>query len=756
MTRLLYVGTPADKPYLPYLKSCVHGAHVEVALKDMSLTHIELICKSKSVTGVFTNSVHVLKQLLNWTDNRKDPSLDSYAGSLFKRGDIEYLIINPLSHLVTVNYGQFIFKRFISKLACRDSWLPNTEFNWCVLDGSNVESVFARYASAYAIAVDIETFSAPLAIRCIGYTAIFLDPVKGITTHSCVLPITSDWHLAWMRKFNWELKAPKIFQNGKYDNAYLSMFNAVPYNWLWDTATIFHCWYSELPKDLAFLNSFCVRESMYWKDLADTQDLMEYYRYNALDTHATANVWIAQMMEMPEYARQNYLMEFPLVYPCHLSEMTGMKRDMKALERERNRLAEEIEQDETALATMTCTPGFNSGSYKQVRNLLKVLTGVEHTESDEKYLQKMALKHPLNSRLCNKILDIRGKRKLKGTYLRTDADATKENPKGYKEYRERILYAINPHGTDTGRCASKEHHFWCGLQIQNIPTVDKDGGATKSTVFADEGFRFAEVDLEQAETRDTAYAAGEDRLIAAVESPKDFHSVNASAFFGIPYDAIYDDVRHKKLDVKLRDLAKRVNHGANYLMGPDVLIQTMGEDKVWQAKKLLKLPSNFTLRQVAEHLLAQFHKTYPKLSSTYYPHVTNTVMTYKMLVGPQGWSRYCFGNPAKNKLDKNSYVAHVSQSMNAMTLNKAYMRVFYEIAMHPQYKMHFKLCAQIHDSILFQFREGHEYLCQMVKERMEIPVTIKGADGITRTFVVPAAIKAGKDGKGALRWSETE
>lgn len=756
MTRLLYLGTAQDKSYLTDLKSCVHGANVTVSLKGMSLVHAELLCKSKGIEAIFTNDVEILKLLLNWTDKRKDPSLDNYAGSLFKHNGVEYLIINPLQHLVSVPYGQFILKRHISKLACRSDWMPGTEFNWCILDGSNVESVFARYLSAYAIACDIETLPSPLAIRCIGYTAVFLDPVKGITTHSCVLPLTSEWALAWMRKFNWELTAPKIFQNGKYDNAYLSMFNAVPYNWLWDTAHLFHSWYSELPKDLAFLNAFFVREAMYWKDLADTQDLHEYYRYNALDTWATANVWIAQMMQMPEWARQNYLMEFPLVFPCHLSEMTGMKRDVAALESGRNKLAAEIAADESSLSTMTATPGFNSNSYIQVRKLLKCLTGTEHTESDETYLKKMALKHPLNSRLCNKILDIRGKRKLKSTYLRTDADITKENPKGYKEYRGRILYAINPHGTDTGRCASKEHHFWCGLQIQNIPTVDKDGGATKSTVIADAGFRFAEVDLEQAETRDTAYASGEERLIAAVESDRDFHSVNASAFFGVPYESIYDDVRKKKLDVKLRDLAKRVNHGANYLMGWSVLIDTMGEDKIWQAKRMLKLPSSYTLRHVAEYLLAQFHKTYPKLSSIYYPHVQDQVMTYKMLQGPQGWSRYCFGNPVKNKRDLNAYVAHVSQSMNAMTLNKAYMRVFYEIALHPQYKMHFKLCAQIHDSILFQFREGHEYLCEIVRDFMQIPVCVKGADGITRTFTVPAAIKAGPDGKGALRWSETE
>jgi hypothetical protein len=224
----------------------------------------------------------------------------------------------------------------------------------------------------------------------------------------------------------------------------------------------------------------------------------------------------------------------------------------------------------------------------------------------------------------------------------------------------------------------------------------------------------------------------------------------------VPYDTIYDDSTKKTKDKKLRDIAKRVNHGANYLMGANVLIDTMGQDKIREAQRLLGLDRSMSLVQVAEHLLASFHRTYPRLQGTYYPAIANEVGKSHMLTGPQGWTRYCFGNPLKNKRDLNAYVAHVAQSMNAMTLNKAFMKVFYDIQLHPQHRLHFKLNAQIHDSILFQFREGHAYLADMVKERMEIPVTIKGADGVTRTFVVPAAIKAGKNGKPAKYWSETE
>jgi DNA polymerase I-like protein with 3'-5' exonuclease and polymerase domains len=482
---------------------------------------------------------------------------------------------------------------------------------------------------------------------------------------------------------------------------------------------------------------------MYWKDLANTTDLQEYYKYNALDTWTTANVWIAQLLQMPPWARINYLKEFPLVFPCHLSEMTGIKRDMDRLTNARRKAETLIEADNISLSKMVGVfPAiFNVNSAPQNKALRKILGAANIESSDETSLKRIGNLHPLNARICNKILDIRGNRKLASTYLVEG-----------KEHNGRILYSLNPHGTDTGRLASREHHFWCGLQIQNIPR----GESVKCTLVADEDFLFAECDLEQAESRDTAFISGDENLIAAVSSERDFHSTNASAFFGVPYEDIYDDVIRKTKNKELRDLAKRVNHGANYLMGPLMLVLTMGEDKVWEAKRLLNLPKNFGLKDTAEYLLAQFHKTYPSLQGRFYPAVVASVMTTRMLVGATGWTRYCFGNPKENKLDKNAYVAHVPQSLNAQTLNEAYLKVFYDIAINPEHSRNFKLCAQIHDSIFFQFRVGHEYLCELVRERMEIPITVKGCDGLVRTFTVPAAIKAGRDGKGAKYWSDTE
>lgn len=748
--RLFFLGTHQDTAYLPRLKGCVGAAQVTYSLEPVSTwAEVKHFCEKRNITQVFTTSTALLKILLMRQHEKAAPSLANYAGSLFMRDGITVVIVAPLEQLITVSYGEHLLRRYISKLTAPETWTESTPFIWDILTPANLEGIYESYKSAYAIAVDIETTKENLAITCIGYTAVFMDG-NTIRTHSSVLWLDSMFAVAWMRKFN-SLPAPKILQNGKYDCAYLARYNAPVYNYLWDTINLFHCWYSEMPKDLAFIQGYSLRKSMYWKDLAKTSDKLEYAKYNAHDTHATANAWISMMISLPDYAKDNYLNEFPLVFPCHLCEMTGIERDMQELEIAAAEVSAEISADSIALDKMIGVKNFNVNSPKQMKLLLKTLGCSDLESSDEKSLMKASFRHPLNDRIFSKVLDIRGNRKLISTYLVSG-----------KEHNNVILYALNPHGTDTSRLASREHHFWCGLQVQNIPR----GKAVKRTLKARAGARMFEVDLEQAESRDTAFIAGDESLQRAVSGEKDFHSVNASAFFGVSYESIFDSVTAKTLNKALRDLAKKVNHGANYNMGAAVLVATMGLRKIHEAAALLGLPKFWAPKQIAEFLLAAFHRTYPSLRETYYPGITKEVLLTHRLTSTaihavpyqassKGLVRYCFGKPDKNKSDLNSYIAHAPQSLNAQTLNKAFMRVFYEIALPTPLTL-FKLLAQIHDSILGEFAEGHEHLAQRVKQCMEIPVTVKGYDGVTRTFTVPAAIKAGKDGKGALRWSETE
>lgn len=740
---LLFVGTQADKPFLPHLKGCVGTAKVFLITSDVStLYEVASYCKQREITKVITTSPTLLSKLLPQTDSRKQPSIDNYAGSLFKRDGLEIVILNPLAQLITVAYGKFIASRYVSKLINPTAWLSPPNFNWCILTPSNIEAEYDIASRASLCAVDIETYKENLAIRCIGFTTLTL--VDGVyTTRSTVLPLDSDWALVWAQRFL-SCNSQKILQNGKYDISYLLRYNLILHNYCWDTATLMHCWYSELPKDLASLSAFFVRESMYWKDLAETNDLEQYYLYNAKDTHQTALVLLGWISQAPLWAHKNYIAEFPLLFPCILAEGTGIKRDFEVQNVRREEINSRIESKYVELRKMV-HPDFNTNSPKQVKNLLTVLGCGDLESSDEADIEKAIYRHALNARILNLILDIRGDRKLVSTYLRTDDDITKTSKRGAKELNGRILYALNPHGTDTSRLACKDHHFWCGLNIQTIPR----GTDVKSTLVADDGFLLGEADLEQAESRDTGYITGDPKLIAAVESGKDFHSTNASSFFGVPYDAIYDDATHKTINKKLRDLAKRVNHGANYYMMWATLLETMGEKMVAEARKLLGLPGRYTLREVVEHLLDVFTRTYPVVRIDYPNWIKNEVTLKKKLTGATGWTRYCFKDPVKNKLALNAYIAHCPQSLNAQVLNIAWLRVFVQVALPNA--GNFKLMAQIHDSIFFQYRIGYEHLAHKVKELMEIPVTIKDIKGVQRTFTVPAALKCGK-----TYWSELE
>jgi DNA polymerase I-like protein with 3'-5' exonuclease and polymerase domains len=730
---LLFLGTSADKPFLPTLKGCVGSAKVFLSTEPIqTLYEVDSYCKKRGITGVITTSSVLLSKLLPQSTSSKAPSIDNFAGSVFTKNGIEYVIVHPLEHTITVPYGKFLLKRYTSKLVYKDRWPIAPEFNWCILSPSNIEHEYNLATSSCLMAVDIETYKENLAIRCVGFTTLTMVNGKYVS-RSTVLPLDSDFAVAWCQKFL-DLPVQKILQNGKYDINYLMRYGLILRNYAWDTATLMHSWYSELPKDLASLSAFFVRESMYWKDLAETNDLETYYLYNAKDTHQTALVLLGWISEAPSWACNNYKLEFPVLFPCIQSELTGIKRDLPRLIKANNDFTQKVEDANTRLSLELGVPSFNTNSPVQKKALLKILGCGDLDATDEKNLAKARLRHPLNARILSQVSSIQKDRKLLSTYLVEG-----------KELNERILYSLNPHGTDTGRLASKEHHFWCGLQIQNIPR----GKDVKATLCADDGFYLGESDLEQAESRDTAYITGDQNLIKAVSSGRDFHATNASSFFGIPYESIYDDSTGKTLDKKLRDLAKRVNHGASYNMGWSVLIDTMGEDKILEAQRLLKLPARWTLREVAEHLLNVFTLTYPDVRIGYQDWIKRTVSTNSKLTGATGWTRYCFSDPTKSKQALNAYVAHNPQSLNAMTLNKAFIKVFTDVAL-PNPK-DFKLLAQIHDSIFFQYRIGREDLAFKVKELMEIPVQIKDIKGIQRTFTVPAALKMGKK-----YWSELE
>ena len=768
-TLLLHLGTPEEDAYDQRLAGLTAGS--QVAWKRRlstpgTLAEIEMQCAAANVTGVVCTNQLVLEKLLHAQPDFKAPNnkrgltLDDYQGSLLftPRTKLPVVFINPLRNLVTVPHATPAAKRFISKLTNPASWWKQTPFTWEVANLATIASKLEFWRSnAAIIACDIETIrdDPQRRIACVGFCAYF--PKTG-TTECLVIPFTDMLWVLWVRKFC-QLPQPKIFQNGQYDNLYLLRWGCPVYNWLYDTQHLFHSWFPEYPKRLDFITSYCVRVSRYWKDDGKTGSLDDFYRYNAQDCWATLNSWLSMIKEVPEYALNNYVTEFPLVFPCLTCAVEGLHIDMERLAVVKAQKENEVEQLNSSFQRVIAAPNFNVNSPKQVKNLFSVLGVGDLPDTAAASMLKAQASSPFNGRILDQLTLIRKARKLVSTYFKPE-----------KFWNSRLYYALDPAGTDSSRLASKESGYWCGLQIQNIPR----GDAVKQFICSDPGWLLSEIDKAQSEARCVGYLAGEEALIKLVEGPNDYHSWNASAFFGIAYNLIYSNDLHKTLDKVIRDLAKRTNHGANYNMGPWMMLNTMGPKNVSIAKIKLKL--RMSLEGVCKFLLDRYEATYPRVKGLWYGSIVKEIELTGKLVSALGWTRTFFAKPRSSKPALNSAVAHPAQNLSVAIINLEFYNVW-RCQIYGEYYKHevgllwysqreriqkqrmlqvldlrklIRIKAQIHDSIFFQYRQESQEVPALIRDHlMDTRVVVRGADGVSRSMYIPSDISAGK-----TRWSE--
>lgn len=703
--------------------------------KRENATEVSLLCQRNNVDAVVCSQRSLLEAALrNLPDyippnTKRAITLDDYAGSWIDLPrNIPLLVINPLERLQTVPYERFILDRYVSKLTKPNKWWKQTPFQWKQVFEHTQDAAMTALAAADLIAIDIETVKdANRSITCVGYAAHSF--ATGVT-QCFVVHFNSEWAWRFVQRAN-VVPAAKILQNGQYDNTYFARWNCLPNNWLWDTLTLLHCWYSELPKRLDFIAAFALRKMRYWKDDGKTGNLEDLFRYNALDCWATLNSFLSMMAEIPKWARDNYLIEFPMNFPSINCALEGIAIDAEAFKKVGEQKAAEAEASLARLQNILSVPGFNPRSPVQMKKLFSLLGCGALPDTAAASMLKARAASPLNDLVLGIAVDYKKSAKLVSSYF--DAD---------KLWNGRWYYAIDPAGTDTGRSASKASAFWCGDSIQTIPR----GDILKQCFCADPGWLLAEADKAQSEARCVGYMAGDQRLIDLVESSHDYHAWNAQEFFGVPYVEIYDEATKTTLDKVVRDLSKRTNHGANYNMGAQVMLDTMGPKLVAKAKRVLKLPAQMRLLAVCQYLLDRYAATYPNVKGLFYDSIIHTIAVTSRLVSPLGWTRYFFAKPSrKNKPALNAAVAHGPQNLSVSLLNREWYSIWRE-TVYGSLRGVARIKAQIHDSIFFQYREQQH--ATAVLGMMNSPIAVTGADGATRTMLIPSDLKSGAD-----RWS---
>lgn len=246
--------------------------------------------------------------------------------------------------------------------------------------------------------------------------------------------------------------------------------------------------------------------------------------------------------------------EFPFIRTLMKMEKEGIQIDGAYFETLLKRTDHAIEALKTEIFTL-CDATFNLNSTQQLGNVLFEQLGlptVKKTKTgystDENVLNELLDKHPSIA----KILEYRELYKLRSTYIEPLLKLSKESPLG------RVHTSFIQTGTATGRLSSKDPN------LQNIPVKTELGREVRGGFVAKEGYKLIGIDYSQIELRLLAHFSGDEAMVHAFQAGKDIHKETALKLFG------------EEEAAAKRGVAKSINFGLLYGMGPKRLSETLG------------------------------------------------------------------------------------------------------------------------------------------------------------------------------------
>ena len=246
--------------------------------------------------------------------------------------------------------------------------------------------------------------------------------------------------------------------------------------------------------------------------------------------------------------------EFPFIKTLMKMEKEGIQVDGAYFDALLKRTDGAIEALKTEIFAL-CHSTFNLNSTQQLGAVLFEQLGlppVKKTKTgystDENVLNELLDKHPSIA----KILEYRELYKLRSTYIEPLLKLSKESP------LSRVHTSFMQTGTATGRLSSKDPN------LQNIPVKTALGREVRGGFVAKEGYQLIGIDYSQIELRLLAHFSGDEAMVDAFNLGKDIHQETALKLFGEAEAAAK------------RSVAKSINFGLLYGMGPKRLSETLG------------------------------------------------------------------------------------------------------------------------------------------------------------------------------------
>ena len=462
-------------------------------------------------------------------------------------------------------------------------------------------------------------------------------------------------------------------------------------------------------------------------DVSKLNPMQQYWAYNALDCCITLEVFEKLAPKIPE-AGFAYDMSRTMQGPAFTLMNRGVRLDSNRVLSLLAELREERARCEQTFFRLTTEGlglepyydakhkkhfGINPNSPQQLQALFyehlaipaiknfNRQTKEETITTNREALEKLQ-KLPKAKPFCDLILAIRDCDKQTQVLLASQGS-------------NRMHCSYQVAGTLSGRWSSNESAFGGGTNLQNI------SDEMRRIFVPDPGLKFAQFDLEQAESKLVAYLAllwGDNYLRACLSS--DLHTTTTMLVWPDRFPAGNNEPRKIAEQpfyrhFSYRDMAKRGGHGSNYGGSPAVLSMH------------LKIP-----REGAESFQHAYFKAFPEIR-----HWQNSVRLAlakdRSITTPLG--RRCFfpGRPWDNDTVK-SAIAYSPQSSIGDILNLGFYNVWKNLDSFVCDAGPIQLLTQVHDSIKFQYRpEDESWLIPKVTELLKVPVTIHGRECIINT-----------------------
>jgi DNA polymerase-1 len=298
--------------------------------------------------------------------------------------------------------------------------------------------------------------------------------------------------------------------------------------------------------------------------------------------------------------------------------------------------------------------------------------------TDVKVLTRLA---SLPYKIPGLLLRYRSLSKLKSTYL--DALIDLVHP-----VTGRIHTSFNQAVTATGRLSSSNPN------LQNIPSRGEEGREIRKGFIAEEGYVFLSADYSQIELRVFAHYSGDPAFMEAFRQEEDIHARTASEVLGVERDRVTPDMRR---------IAKAINFGIIYGMGPQTLSEQLGID--------LSTAKDYIAAYTSRYQGVVRYREAAVASAREKGYVTTLFQRRRYLPDIEHKNRMI--RAESERMAINTPI----QGTAADLIKKAMIRIHERLR---EEKLKSRLLVQVHDELLFEVLEGElPQVSALVKEEME-------------------------------------